>query len=384
MRVFVTGYGLVKISRWFSDSLEDLVFKALTDMETKIQEKPEVDAVIVASSFGPILQAQNLISVSISEDLGIKGKPTFSTENGGASGGSALFLATSLIKAGMAKDVLVIGVEKTTDYTSSILNHALTTYLNSEYEAFYGGTPASSFAMIARHYLSMFSYTEEDLSEWPVLMHENAVDVPHAQLRFKITREQVMKSDIVSDPIRMMHSPPSSDGAAVLLVSGEGSEIRKENRLAEIKAIAQSSDFMELSLRDNPAQFNALQSLTEQFEKLEGIQAKNIELLDISDDYTISAPLIIEGLGISEKGKGLKDINDGRFRLGDRPSINVTGGTKARGHPYGATGVYQIAELVSLLSDNKVKNTKVQADRALAVSMGGVGTVFTGVFLEKV
>ncbi|MGC8752261.1 MAG: thiolase C-terminal domain-containing protein [Fervidicoccaceae archaeon] len=384
MRIFISGYGLVRISRWFSDSLEDLSFKAFTDMESRIGERIDADAVIVANSLGPILQSQNLISVAIAEDLGFKGRPTFSVENGGASGGSAVILATSLIKAGMAKDVLVIGAEKTSDYISSISNHAISTFLNSEYEAFYGGTPASSFAMIARAYLAAYGYKEEDLSDWPVLMHENAVDVPHAQLKFKVTREQVMKSDIISTPLRVMHSPPSSDGAAVLLISGEESRLGKDKRLAEIKSTVQISDIMELSIRDSLTEYQALHYLAESIERSTGYRMSEIDIIDIPDDYTISTPLVLESLNISAKGKGLEDISSGRFRLGDKPSVNVTGGTKARGHPYGATGVYQLAELSSLLSDNKVKNARVQADRALSISMGGVGTVFTGILLEKV
>jgi acetyl-CoA C-acetyltransferase/acetyl-CoA acyltransferase len=256
--------------------------------------------------------------------------------------------------------------------------------MNAEHEAFYGSTLASGFAILARSYLSKYKYSEEDLGAWPILMHENALDVPHAQLKFKITEEQVNSSDIVSSPLRVLHSPPVSDGSAAVIVSAEDSSIPKEKRLAEIKFGYLSSHLMELSLRENLEEFYALKCVKDALEKGSSIDIKKVDLIEISDDYTISAPIIIEGLGLSDKGSGLRSILDGRYRLGDKPSINVTGGTKSRGHPFGATGVYQVAEVTSLLSDGKVKGARVNGELGLVVSMGGIGTVLSGILLEKV
>jgi len=383
MRVFVTGYGMVKISRWFTDSLEDLAFRSFKNMIARLDEQLQFDALIVSNSFGCMTQTQNILSGAIAEDLGISGKPVLSVENGGAGGASAVLLATSLIKAGIANDVLVIGVEKMTDYTSAFVNHALSTLVNSEHEAFHGATPASIFALMTRSYLRKFGFSEDALDEWPVLMHENALDVPHAQLRFRIAKEQVRASEIVSEPLRVLHSPPIGDGAAALLISGENSKIEKDKRLAEIKGVYLSSHLMELSLRENIEEFPALRPVRDMLEKSASTSAKELDIIDVSDDYVVPAPIILEELGISERGRGLKDIQEGRFRPGDKPSVNLTGGTKARGHPYGATGVYQIAELVSLLSDGKVKNSPISGERGLAVSMGGAGAVFGAVLLEK-
>ncbi|MEM0020855.1 MAG: hypothetical protein QW039_00400 [Fervidicoccaceae archaeon] len=384
MRIYVNGYGLVKISRWFNDSIEDIVLKSIKDMESRTGPLPEVDAIIVSNSFSSVMQSQNILASLIAEDLGLIGKSTFTVENGGAGGGSAVFLAFSLLKSGEAKNVLIVGVEKTSDYISTVYNHALSLFLNAEHESFYGATLASNFAVIGREYISRYGYGEDDLASWPVLMHENALDVPHAQLKFRISREQVMGSDPVSLPIRVLHSPPMSDGAAVLLISNEDSSLSKETRLAEIKAASVVSDFMELSIRENLTEFPALRKLRERIERKAGYNVKNVDIMDISDDYTVPVPIVLEELEIAERGKGLKSIVEGMYRLGDKPSVNLTGGTKARGHPFGATGIYQVAELTSLLSDNRVKNAKVNAERAFALSMGGVGTVFAGIVLEKV
>jgi acetyl-CoA C-acetyltransferase/acetyl-CoA acyltransferase len=384
MRVFITGYGLSKISRWFGETLEDLAFKSVKDIENKGGELREIDALIVANSFGGILQSQNLLSSLIAEDIGFSGKLTMTVENGGASGASAILTASSLVKSGLAKNVLVIGVEKMSDYIGSVFNHSISTFMNAEHEAFYGSTLASGFAILARSYLSKYKYSEEDLGAWPILMHENALDVPHAQLKFKITEEQVNSSDIVSSPLRVLHSPPVSDGSAAVIVSAEDSSIPKEKRLAEIKFGYLSSQLMELSLRENLEEFYALKCVKDALEKGSSIDIKKVDLIEISDDYTISAPIIIEGLGLSDKGSGLRSILDGRYRLGDKPSINVTGGTKSRGHPFGATGVYQVAEVTSLLSDGKVKGARVNGELGLVVSMGGIGIVLSGILLEKV
>jgi len=104
-----------------------------------------------------------------------------------------------------------------------------------------------------------------------------------------------------------------------------------------------------------------------------GIRPRDIDVVELHDVYTINGVLLLEDLGFSEKGQAARDLAEGRFRVGDKPSVNPSGGLKARGHPTGATGVYQAAEVFLQLIGSFKGRRLDNAERGLVLSMGDVG-----------
>ncbi len=382
MNVYITGYGFTKLNRHYNKSLEDLAYeaihKAIEGKDPKI-----IDTLIIANSFSPLLQSQNLLAPLIAEDAGLKGIRVFTVENGGASGITAIDLASALVRTGDAKNVIVVGVEKLSDYNADIMNKALAQLVNAEYEAFYGANLISQYALIANSYLRKYGISEELLAEWPVLMHDNAAETYHAQLRFRITVDKVVSSDYVSPPLRLQHAPPMSDGAAAILISSQDSSIEKDERIAMIKASAIMSGLVEITLRNDLTMLPCAKKMFTLIQEKANIVLKEIDAIDVTDKYSIGGPILLESIGLTEPGRSLYEIKEGRYRLGDKPMINLTGGTKARGDPIGATGVYQVAELTALIKGDKIRNGAPTIETGLAIAIGGTGGVSAGVLLEK-
>ena len=380
--VFITGYGYTNIYRFYEKSLEDLAFeagsKALSNNDYK-----NIDALIISNSFSPLLQSQNLLSSLIAEDLGLKNILLFNVENGSAGGLTAVTLASLLIESGRVDNVLVLGAEKLSDYNSDVVNRVLSQLLNNDYEGFYGANLLSQYAIIASEYLREYSLNEEYLAEWPVLMHENSVETKHAQLKFKLNKERIMSSDYISYPLRQLHLPPISDGAAAVLLSSEKGSA-KNARIAELKSSGIVNGPMEISLIDEPLIMQSVLSLSRILRSRVGEKISNPDVIDITDHYCIAGPIILESLGVEERGKTLLKIRDGSYRIGDKVALNVTGGLKARGNPIGATGVYQVAELSGLLKGDEVRRGFSNAEKALAIAVGGIGAIASGAYLEKV
>uniref|UniRef100_A0A7J3ZKG4 Thiolase family protein n=1 Tax=Fervidicoccus fontis TaxID=683846 RepID=A0A7J3ZKG4_9CREN len=381
MACYISGVGFTKVGRHYNKGLPDLFYEASIEA---LEESGNygIDAIVVANSFASRIQMQNMVSVLLAEEIGVSGVQTFTIENGGASGTSALHVARALALSGMAKRVLVVGIEKASDLTSASYNSILSQLINADYEAMQGASLASHFALVARDYLRRYNIGEELLAEWPVFMHENSLNAHHPQFRFKITVEQVMTSDYIAPPLRVLHSHQQGDGAAALVLSlGEN---EKEARLARVVATSITSHRMELALRDVTSAFHSVEMLTERLLGKVKLDIASIDIIDVLDKYSIAGPIILEALGAEEPGRSLHAIRDGRFRLGDRPTVNVAGGVKARGHPTGATGLYQVVEVVSSFHGiHSVKQVE-NANYGLVVSIGGVASTSSGAVLERV
>jgi acetyl-CoA C-acetyltransferase len=379
-RTFITGYGFTKIYRFYERSLEDLAFEAMTKAMDKAGS-PGIDAIVVSNSFSPVLQSQNMLASLLAEDYGLRNIMVYNVENGSAGGITAADFGKRLIESNVANNVLVVGIEKLSDYNTDVMYRILSQLTNNDYEGFYGGNLLSQYALIADAYMKKYGVNEELLAEWPVLMHENASLTKHAQLRFKISREKVLSSDYASKPLRIMHLPPMSDGGAAIILSSDNLAEQKE-RLAELRETIILNDYFEITLKNDPTVIEGLKTLSSLLQR-RGVLMNNIDVVDVTDHYSIGGPLILESLGIVERGKTLKNISEGGLRMGDKIVVNPTGGLKARGFPIGATGVYQLAELAGIIAGDDITGSRSSAEKALAISVGGVGAVLAGAYLEK-
>ncbi|MEM1600553.1 MAG: thiolase family protein, partial [Sulfolobales archaeon] len=237
--------------------------------------------------------------------------------------------------------VLVIGVEKSSEYPTTAINKHLTKLLDYEVESIYDFALVNEAAFLMKEYMERYRYSREDLSSWSVKMHSNAVRNPYAQLKFTVTKEQVVNSQVLSDPLRLLDSFPIGDGAAaILLTSNDG--LISNSDYVEIEAVFQATA-LPLNLRDNILELPATKLLFSRLVKECKVDI-NDAVLEIHDSYSILGYLIIEELGLVRRGKAPEVIND-------LNNVNLSGGLKARGHPIGATGVYQVAEIFKILTE---------------------------------
>ena len=383
-RVYVAGVGLTRIGRLYDKGILDLAaeaaWRAIDDAGGLVP-----DAVVVGNMLSSVLQRQDSLGAYVANGIGLRGRPAFKVEAACGSGGAAVYTGYSLVRSGLYGSVLVVGVEKMTDFPTAVVTEALAQAADAEYELFYGATFVGLNALLMRYYMEKYGVGRDEMSEWPVLMHRNAMLNPYAQIRREITKDDVARSQVIADPIRMLDSSPVGDGAAaVLLVSEEVARGLPEKPSVYIAGAGLATDTVELGNREALDRIPAAAAAAETALRMAGAEARQLDVVELHDAFTINAMLLLEELGLAPRGEAARLLAEGRFHPGDRPTVNPSGGLKARGHPVGATGVYQVAEVAMQLRGDFPGVRVEGAERGLALNMGGDGsTVAVHVLLRS-
>jgi len=378
-KVFIVGVGMTKIGRFFEKSAKDLFSEAISKaIEDAGGLKPK--ALVVGNMTSSVLMEQDSLAALLADHSGLRGIPAFKVEAACGSGGAALYAGYSLVKSGVADIVAVGGVEKLTENLTSKITRALAQAADAEYEVFYGVSFTGLNALLARLYMNKFGYTREDFAYWPLRMHEYAASNPYAQLQRKTTLEAILKSPVVADPLYLFDCSPIGDGAAaVILVKGEelAKKVAKEigrDVLVEVAGVGLATDSVDLGSRRDLLTLESTVKAAQDAYKMAGISVKDIDYVEVHDAFSITGYVGLEDLGLAPKGEAPRLWKEGKFAKGDRPEVNLSGGLKARGHPVGATGIYQVCEAAMQLRGDfpgvKASDPKI----AVAQNIGGIGT----------
>ncbi|ADI32129.1 thiolase domain-containing protein [Staphylothermus hellenicus] len=387
-KVYVVGVGMTKIGRFYDRSGRELFVEALLKaIDDAGGLKPK--ALVVGNMTSSVLMEQDSLAALLADHSGLRGVPAFKVEAACGSGGAAFYAGYSLVKSGLADVVAVGGLEKLTENLTSVVTKALAQAADAEHELFYGVSFTGLNAMVARLYMNKFNYTREDFAYWALRMHEYASYNPYAQLPRKTTLETILKSPVVADPLHLFDCSPIGDGAAVtILVRGEekAKEIAKtmgRDVLVEVKGAALATDSVDLGSRNNLLALESTIKASREAYKMAGIKAKDIDYVEVHDAFHITGYLALEDMGFAPKGEAPKLWREGRFGKGDKPEVNFSGGLKARGHPVGATGVYQIVESTMQLRGDFPGYKASDPEIAATQNIGGVGTYTTVTVLKR-
>lgn len=380
-KVYIVGVGLTKVGRFFGKGLRELFAEAASKALEEIGDE-NVQALIVGNMMSSSLSEQDSLGSLLADYAGLGKIPAFKVEAACGSGGVAVYTGYSLIASGLFDVVMVGGVEKQTEYPTRIVTKALAQAADAEYELFYGISFTGLNALIMRLYMDTYNISRDEMSIWPVLMHKNASKNPYAQLRFEVTKDQVVKSMVIADPIRLLDSSPIGDGAAALILASEKVARKLSDTPIEIAGVGMATDHIYVAYRENLLSLEASVLSAKEAYKMAKIEPKNIDVAEVHDAFTVLGFIDIEDLGFSERGKTPKLMDEGRFWPGDKPTVNPSGGLKARGHPVGATGVYQAAEIAMQLRGD-FPGVKVESDVGLVQSIGGLGTTVTTLILKR-
>ncbi len=372
-RSYIAGVGLIPIGDHWSKSIVDLAAEASIEaISSAGVKKPEL--VVVGNMFSSLSSSQEHLGPLVTNAVGLTGTPAFKVEDACASGAAALSAANAFIKSGQVRSALVVGVEKMRDLEPGEVTRALSMAESYEYTQFVGVSFVALNAMLARLYLENYEVSRDELSAFPVLAHKNSANAKHAQFRKPITPEDVVRSPMISDPLRLLDCSPIGDGAAALVLVDEGAASDVKGGLVEVSASSSATNRFSAYEREDMLDLAATRSATEKALAAAGVSKSSVDLIEVHDAFSVVAALSVEAMGFSKRGEGCRDAYAGVYsREGKHPALTF-GGLKGRGHPVGATGIYQAAEASLQLTGKAEQNQIEGAETALVQNIGGVDT----------
>lgn len=340
-----------KFGELYEYSLKDLAReaanRALQEAGLKVEE---LDLVVVTSMTAGYLSRQGNLGSWLTQVLGLA-CPVMVVEAACGGGGSALGVGLTFLKAREAKRVMVLGVEKLTDWETEEVAEAMMLAADWEEEGVTGLTFPGLNALVAERFFSERpDISREILAGVAMAAHERGVKNEWAHIRKKLAREEYGSAEWVAQPLRLYDCAPVSDGAAVVII---GSEPGKRKIRGEIGGWVQEMDLISLFRRESLTSMAATKRAMVKLVAKTGLKREEIKVLEVHDAFTILQPIALEDLGL----EGRKDL-----------TINPYGGLKAGGHPVAATGLRQIADLCRALKPG---------EWGLAQNMGGIGGVVT-------
>ena len=376
--VAILGIGQTIIDEQWEKSIRDIAADAvITAMHDAGRESAE--GVFVGNMMSGIINGQTALGPLVADWAGLRGGDAGKVEAACASGAAAFRSGLMAVASGELESAIVVGVEKMTDRHPHEVTAALATAADADYEVDMGVSFVGLNAMIMRRYMYEYGWKHADFAPFAINAHANAVHNPYARLRHKITLEDFEKSAMIATPINLMDASPIGDGAAaVYIVPAES--LTPGTRLL-VAASASATDTIAIHDRPEALFLTAAYQSARQAYRQAGVGAADIDVFELHDAFTIMSALSLEASGFAERGKGVQLGLDGEITPTGRIPVCTRGGLKARGHPVGATGVYQIVEVVQQLRGECGETQVAGARIGMAQNIGGSGaTIITHIF----
>lgn len=380
--IAITGIAHTKFGKLADDTVESLVVSVVTDaLADAGLEAGQVDEVFVGQFNSGLVPLAFPSSLVMQADDALFGTPMTHVENACASGSAAVHQGIKSIKAGCAKTVLVIGVEKMTHAGADKVGAAL---LGADYEL--AGTDSTTgfaglFARVAEAYIAQHGDINQTLAMIASKNHANGMKNPYAQLHKEFSVEfcatESEKNPVVAGPLKRTDCSPVSDGAAALVL-----QTGVDTGLAQIAGFAQANDFLPAEKKE-PTAFAGTELAIRRALDMAGVGLDDLSLAEVHDCFTIAELVIYEAMGLTPRGEGRRALDEGWVYADGKLPINVSGGLKSKGHPVGATGVSQHVMAAMQLSGRAGDMQVANASRALVHNMGGLGVANHATVLES-
>jgi acetyl-CoA C-acetyltransferase len=359
------------------------IAKAIADARL---DPSAVTALYVGNMLSGMLSDQQHVGPVLATAAGLSGVETSTVEACCGSGGAALRWGYMAVASGMHETVIVAGVEQMTHREGALVTKGLATASDWEKEGSHGATFVSLNGTLMSMYKSKYGINHEAFGAFPTTAHNNASTSAHATLKKRLASADYEKSPVITDPVRLLDACPTCDGAAAVVLTSNRDMARRSDSSAVVRLAGSgaASDILCVMDRPEPLHLAAVQKSTQQALAHAQVEISAVDMFELHDAYSIMACLCLESAGFVLPGEGTQFANDGHLALNGILPFATFGGLKARGHPVGATGVYQAAEvmqqLTGLAGENQVKGAEV----ALAQNIGGAGaSVYTHVFVRE-
>ncbi|RKT04452.1 acetyl-CoA acyltransferase [Streptomyces sp. 3211.6] len=389
MKSYIVGVGMTKFEKpesrdWqYWDMVREAGGAALADAGV---DYGLVEQVPVGYCFQPSTAGQRA-----AYELGLTGVPVYNVNNNCATGSTALMMARQFVQGGISDCVLAVGFEKMKrgalgggadggDFnTSPVARHY---GIMAAAHGFEMSPPtAQIFGNAAREHMERYGTTPAQLAAVGAKNHRHSANNPNAQFQDVYTVEEVLAAKTIHDPLTKLQCSPTSDGAAAALVVSERFVVAHglHDKAVEIVAQAMTTDTEEsfggscIDVVGKPMTAAAARRVYED----SGLGIEDVDVVELHDCFSVNELLTYEALGMCADGASGKLVESGATTYGGRWVVNPSGGLISKGHPLGATGLAQAAELVWQLRGQAGARQVPAARVGLAhnIGLGGAAVV---------
>lgn len=349
-------------------------------------ERKQIGTLIVGNMSAGRLADQQQLGALIADHAGLRGIEATTCEAACGSGAAAARWGVMSVAGGFHEVALVCGVERMTQKSLEETTAALATAADWELEGSKGECFVSLNARLMRVYMATYGVTARDFGHFAITAHENGLTNPNAFLRKKLDMETYLNSKMLVDPLRLFDAPPHCDGAAAIILASE-EVARAAHRcglpLVRVAGSAVGTDSLALDTRRAMLELDGVTISTRKALEQAGIKNEDVDLFELHDAFTIITTLSLEAAGFAEKGKGVHFGKQGEIGRTGKLPITTFGGLKSRGHPVGATGVYQLVEGYLQLTGSAGENQVPDPEFALVQNVGGTAATVVSHVLQR-
>jgi len=379
--ISVIGIGQTKVDEHWDKAIKDLAFEAaIAALQDAGRETAE--ALFVGNMLSPMVSGQNHLATLVADWIGIRGAEAVKIEAACGSGAAAFRAGLMAVASGEVDSALVVGLEKMTDKAGRDVTAALATAADADYEVEQGVSFVGLNALIMRRYMHEYGWKHADFAPFSINAHANAVHNPFARLREPITLEQFEKSSMIATPVNLLDASPTGDGAAAALIVPAG-RARADGRSVWVVGSGAATDSIAIHDRREPLFLSAAYNSARQAYAQAGVSAVDIDVFELHDAFSIMSALSLEACGFADRGQGPRLGLDNEIQVTGRVPICTRGGLKARGHPVGATGMYQIVEVIQQLRGECGPTQVDGAKIGMAQNIGGSGATIITHILKR-
>ena len=377
-KVAIVGGGLapfgIRQATW--KELAQEAGKATFDDVKNLQRK-DVDSLFVGAAMPERFAFQSHVAPMVAEQVGVVPTRVITrTELACASGQSAIRMAYACIASGLSEIALCIGVEKMNLPDPLEMQTSMACVLDREFDGVQGASAPPFFALCANRHMHEYGTTREQLAMVSAKNHHFSTTNPFAQFQKDIPVERVLTSPMVAPPLRLFDCSGITDGAAgVVLTSAERAKEFTDTP-TYIIGTGQCSMGSNLANYKSFSTWHPCISAAKEAYRSARIEAKDLDLAEVHDCFTISEIIEYEDLGFCKKGDGGNFIEEGQSNIGGKIPVNTRGGLLGTGHPLGATGIAQAVEIMQQFRSSVPKQRLVDnAEIGMAHNLSGAANV---------
>ena len=374
MQVSIIGAGMIPVREHWARGLRELAAEA-GGLALQDAGLPRVDALFIGNAYAATFNQQTQLGSLIADELGMTGVEAYTCEAGDASGGAALRAGSLAVASRIVGSALVIGVEKATDIVGEARTKARTVSLDADMEAIHGTTLTALAALMMRRYMWRYERELADFEGFSINAHRNGATNPNAMFRNQLRPGAFAKAPMLAEPVSLFDCAPDGDGAAAVVLANAEAAADLVPQPVQICGGGVATDRFMLADRADPLWLEAVAVSFARALAQTGLNRGDMDLLELHDAYTILTTLSLEAMGFCAPGMGWTLSRDGGEAIArdGRLPLGAFGGLKSRGHPGGATGVYQAAEAVLQLRGEAGENQVTDARVAMIQCLGGLG-----------